>query len=524
MINIVKKYLDKSNYSYQKDDFEEAFLSHPNYPSLFAITDSLDMLTIENIALKIPKEQFVGLPDTFITFFKEEFVLVSKKSDSVIIETENEKKKKIFSEEFLKNWNQIILAIEPNSKESNLQIKNSYSKWLLYSLPATLLVLSSVFLFEFSGFNFLILGTTLLGLMFSILILQEKFGIKTEMGSKLCSININVSCESVIKSHKSEIFRGLSFYDLPILFFGINFLSIVFEPTSSTLIISGLSLLSIPLLFYSIWLQKRILKKWCVLCLSVSLIIFLQGISYFFQSDFFESISFSGYLIYFQSVILFISSWFLIRPTVESNIKLKGGLDSLKRIKRSFKVFKSFMREIEVKDGLETFKGIQYGDSTAPIKLTLFLSPSCGHCHQAFRDARNLFEKYPDKVYLNMLFNINPENENNRYLPIVQTLLAINSTDREKAKEALNDWHDQNLSLQTWKDKWQVLTHNMIANNQIHKQYEWCVANKLNFTPVKIVNNELFPNEYGIDELKFFVNDYEEENGLSQNNENLKVI
>ena len=53
MINIVKKYLSKNNYSHLKNDFEGYFLSHPNYPSLFAITDSLEMLAIENVALKI---------------------------------------------------------------------------------------------------------------------------------------------------------------------------------------------------------------------------------------------------------------------------------------------------------------------------------------------------------------------------------------------------------------------------------------------------------------------------------------
>lgn len=524
MINIVKKYLSKNNYSHLKNDFEGYFLSHPNYPSLFAITDSLEMLAIENVALKIPKEQFVELPNIFIALFKEELALVSKKDNSVIIETEKGKKKNLPSEEFLKDWNQVIVVIEPNAYQNKLLMKNSYSKALLYILLFMLLVFLSFFLFNFSSLNFAVLSSTIIGLVLSILILQEKYGIKTEFGSKLCNINVNASCESVIDSNRSQIVKGLSFYDLPILFFGINFLSILIDPINSTLIILALSLISVPFLFYSIWLQKIVLKKWCVLCLAVSSIIFIQGTFCFLQSHFLKSLSFSDCLVYLQSVILITSSWFLIRSIIENNIKLKGELGAYKRIKRDFKVFKSLMKRIEILEGFENLKGIEYGDLNAPIKVTLFLSPSCGHCHQTFRDAKNLFDLYPKTLYLNILFNINPENSGNKYLTVVETLLTLNSRDAVKAKEALNDWHGQNSNLESWKLKWAVKSYDMIANNQIFKQYQWCVVNKLNFTPIKIVNNELFPNEYVLEDLKYFINNYEAEYYESLQSENFKIV
>ncbi|CAM2826480.1 hypothetical protein [Flavobacterium frigoris] len=57
MISLVEKYLEISHYSSQKSEFEDLFQSHPNYPSLFTITDSLDLLSIMNMAVKVPKEQ-----------------------------------------------------------------------------------------------------------------------------------------------------------------------------------------------------------------------------------------------------------------------------------------------------------------------------------------------------------------------------------------------------------------------------------------------------------------------------------
>jgi hypothetical protein len=50
----------------------------------------------------------------------------------------------------------------------------------------------------------------------------------------------------------------------------------------------------------------------------------------------------------------------------------------------------------------------------------------------------------------------------------------------------------------------------MVVKQEINKQYEWCSKNNFNYTPVKIVNESLFPNEYELNELKCFLNDFAE--------------
>lgn len=524
MLNTLKKYLNLNKYYDQKELFEEAFFSHPNYPSLFAVTDTLSYLSIDNLAIKIPKEQFAELPEYFLSIYKEELALIKKENSLVLVENEKGKRQIISSDEFLKEWSQIVVVIESNTELNNFKLKNSYSKWVSYLLPVALLVFLSVYLFNFSEFNFFVLILTLIGLVISVLILQEKFGIKTEIGSKLCNVSAKASCEFVIKSNKSEIFKGLSFYDLPILFFGTNFTALLIDPINSSLLIVALSLVSIPFLGYSIWLQKISLKKWCFLCLVVSLVILLQGILFFSCLESFSHFSFQNTFVYIQSSILIISSWFFIRPIIEKNIQLKGELNVHKRLKRNFKVFKSFSKKVEVPEGFGKLKGIQYGDSKAPIGLTLFLSPSCGHCHNAFQDALDLFEKNKNNVYLNILFNVNPENSSNEYLSVVETLLALNGSSEEMAKEALMDWHIENMSLTEWKEKWSLSSFDMMVNIQMMKQYEWCLANKFNFTPIKIINSDLFPNEYNLNDIKYFLNDFKEETNTLKNKENLQIV
>jgi hypothetical protein len=38
------------------------------------------------------------------------------------------------------------------------------------------------------------------------------------------------------------------------------------------------------------------------------------------------------------------------------------------------------------------------------------------------------------------------------------------------------------------------------------------------------VNDELFPNEYELSDLQYFINDYVEEANTLQNEENLKIV
>ncbi len=119
--------------------------------------------------------------------------------------------------------------------------------------------------------------------------------------------------------------------------------------------------------------------------------------------------------------------------------------------------------------------------------------------------------KFPDKIYLNVLFNINPENNDNPYKAIVENLLALNEKNPEKAQEAIIDWHINQLGLENWKIKWTVEMPHMLVNQQIQNQYYWCLKNEFNYTPVKLINGNLFPEKYEISELKYFINDFHQE-------------
>lgn len=509
MINLVKKYLEVNHFSNQKESFEELFQSHPNYPSIFAITDTLDILSIENVALKIPKEQFLELPDCFLTIYDGDFAFVQKTVSSVKIETGKEKNKKLTFETFLNGWNGVIIIIEPNTIHSCEPSKFDFKK-IKYVFPVLAFIGLSLALHSYHLENILLLVTSILGLIVSVFIVQEKLGLQNEMVSKFCNMNSNTSCDSVIKSKQSNLNAWIKFSDLPLLFFGVNTLALSLAP-ATVVFVEFLSWVSLPIIAYSIWLQKIQLKKWCLLCLVVSFLLILQSVIVGISLKGFEAISLSTTLFYGVIILLISSLWLFLSPVFEKKIKAEKEVSELKKFKRNYKIFKTLFKEIPSIQGLEQLEGLQFGNPEADVKLSIILSPSCGHCHKTFQDGFELVSKFPERFFLNILFNINLENLENPYKIVVQSLLAINNSNSEKVKEAISDWHIRKMELDAWKQKWGVTAIDMKANHQVHEQYQWCLQNEFNFTPVKIINGKQFPNEYDISDLKYFLNDFSEE-------------
>ena len=510
MVQLLKKYLRKNGFGNQEDVFEDLFLSHPNYPSIFAITDSLDVLSIENIAIKVPKEQFIDLPENFLAIYNNHIAFATKTSTSITIETEETKHQKLSFNEFLMGWNEVVIAIEPNINTIVKKEKKNLN-WLVYTLPLITLIAVSLALRNFNFNSIALLTTSIIGLILSVFIVQEKLGIKNEIASKFCNLNPNASCDSVIKSKKSEINKWLGFSDLSLLFFSISTISILIQPEFSNKIVGFMSLLSIPAIAYSIWLQKFELKKWCVLCLAVSFIIVLQsGVFTLGNASWFNN-DVTDYYSFIFSTILLTSIWFSIKPILENKIKFEKEANELMRFKRNFNVFQFLSKEIEEYDDFEKLTGIEFGNKNAATQITLILSPSCGHCHTAFEEAYELIQNHSEKTYLTILFNINPDNEDNTYKIVAETLLALNGQDPQKAKEAIIDWHINRLDLENWEKRWSVESPHLLINKQLQNQYYWCLKNEFNYTPVKLINGNLFPDGYELKELKYFLTNFSEE-------------
>jgi uncharacterized membrane protein len=509
MLKLVQKFLQINRYSEIKNEFKDLFLSHPNYPSLFAITDSLDLLSVENAAVRVSKEQIVDLPSNFLAYFKEELILVEKAKNFVRINTIKKGSLKMPYEKFLLDWNGVIVAIEPNNVIARENLKVEFS-WLKFTLPLLLLVGLSFFYNSYNLFSVVFLVTSILGFAVSVFIVQEKLGFKNGIISRFCNLSSNSSCNSVINNKEGNN-KWIGFSDLPLIFFASSLIGVLVQPLESAVFIGFLSLLAIPVIVSSIWIQKFEIQKWCVMCLAVSAIIFAQSVVWFASDLFTLSFSLGEIFPFVFSVVLLIPIWSFLKTIIKNILGNENSLKEMKKFKRNYSLLNFLSKKVPDTNGFEDLRGLNFGNRNAAVKLAIIISPSCDHCHKTFQEAFDLVLRYPDKIFLNVLFNINPENAENPYKPVVERLLAINRATPGKTVEAISDWHIKKIGLKKWLKKWHVDSVSIMINQEIQKQYEWCSKNNFNYTPVKIVNEKVFPGEYELSELKYFLNDFTEE-------------
>ncbi len=507
MKNIIKRYLVLNKYLNHVNTFEDYFLSHPNYPSLYAITDSLTLLGIENVAARVHKEQFFDLPTSFLAFYNEELVLVEKNDNEVYITKEDNKRDLVSFDIFISDWDGIILAIEENIEKRTFKVNSEYFNQglLLVSLFIAYFLNNKTSLNSISVIGFCF---SFIGFIIGLFIIEEKYGAnKNQLVSKICSFTDNTSCSSVIKSSNTLVSKWFDFSDLPIVFFGTALISQILNQQSIS-IVSTISIVSLPVVAYSIWLQRVKIKKWCVLCLAVScILVLLSGVQFISLNDY--SIKIISNFFAITGIILI--TWVLIKHYIIINANLvKENLELIK-FKRTPAIFTSLLKPVTNHELIRGFNKILIGEKEASINLTLILSPSCSHCHTAYKEGVELYQQFKNKVSITILFNINPNNQLNKYLDVVFTMLKINKNEPQKIMDSLNDWHISRMTMENWSIKWNNATNNF-ENEKIDllQHYNWCQKNNFNFTPIRLLNNDVFPLEYSVNDIKYFISVLEE--------------
>ncbi|MCH2196196.1 vitamin K epoxide reductase family protein [Kordia sp.] len=480
-------------------------LSHPDYPSLKAITDTLDYFEIENLAATVPKEALDQMPDCFLALVNrehgDEVVLVEKKRNAIQLVNADEKKEKLTEEAFTKCWTGTIVAVEEQEKTSNIQ---SIQEALPYFIVAA--VASANVILNFSFPYLLYTALTLVGLYISILIIREDLGIKSKAVAKVCgAISKNSTCGEVINTKGNKIFGIISLSDASFVFFGGLFLilsSIGFH--NGTLLM--LSLAGVPVVIYALFRQGFVLKKWCALCLLIAGILLLQtGLllatyNYSWYLD-------TPYIVKLISIFALIYIvWSYCKSYWESHEKLATTETDFLKFKRNPELFKTLLQEQSVLNLNVISKELRvvFGNPNGAIKLQGVTNPLCGYCTAAFESYDKLISTYRNDIQLEFIFNVPPD-EKHKSTQIAARLVDLYTQDPAKSYAALKNWF-ANRDVETWQEKFGI-SENAKAIEIINTHREWCNINDVHYTPASILNDQFFPKTYEIKDLPLFIQD-----------------
>lgn len=191
--NYLFQYLEKEGIFIDKNEFLFQMQSHPDYPSLLSVADTLSFFAVLNGIIRVSFSDLENLPNRFVTLLKEgndkpEFCFIEKKEEYYFC-YKNNKSNKISQSLLEQQWNGIVLLVETSETENIL--KANKSSFVLPMLCLGLL-LAVVFVFQQNWQTSLFFAFAVLGMLFSIAALKDLYGTKTK-----CSINFK-DCTTLI--------------------------------------------------------------------------------------------------------------------------------------------------------------------------------------------------------------------------------------------------------------------------------------------------------------------------------------
>lgn len=528
LVDLLKLLLQKNNIRVNEEELEFQLLSHPSYPSLHSITGVLDHFAIKNYALDVPKtgETLNLLPSTFLALIKNEayngFVLVSKHDFGLQLSYAGNKRVILSIDLFLEIWMGIIIILE-DDKQVAIQEnkKTNFSIGALYLIPIALLAV--FFLYKANLFQTIHFILTLAGVGICFLIVQHELGLHSKILDKFCSgENKKTSCNAVLNSKGATLWGSFKFSDAGIVYF-ISLLlcwSLLKISGSSYNSIALIAVLAIPFTFFSVYYQYKVVKKWCLLCLSVVLVTWLQAASLFFIdfkiNNFFFDLN--SLLITAYSFMATFAVWQFIYPRLKKEQQLHALKVEHYKFKRSYNVFKALTSDFEVVD-TNTFDGneIVFGNKlgSSPLKIVIITNPLCGFCREAHQLVENLLKRKDTNIQVVVRLNVSEDPDSTDTKIALRLIETFNKGGEQLCLEAMHDIYGK-LSPNDWLLKWgESSEQKFIETLNIGKT--WCKQNNINFTPEILVNGRPFPKEYNRTDLLYFVDDIIEEEAEKTN-------
>lgn len=510
---------------------DEILQSHPNWPSLLAISDSLNKWNIPNGAGKIEPSQIDQLPTPFLAYTDDEetpLAIISQITETsvYIFSKKYDKQKAIPKDEFVKKWNGIFLIAESNelSGEPNYKLikrKYFFNSLLSFSTISAILILSFLFLKKnlITTSNLLSYSVTgvylqyliiLTGIVLTILLLMYEIDKNNPILQKVCTGIVKGNCSAILTSKQSKLFTWLSWSEVGFIYFSGGLLTLLFTENqfSNTITAIGwVNIAALPYTFFSIYYQWIIAKSWCLLCICVQVLLILGGINVLASNFLSTPINFSTYFI-FQVLLLYflpILIWKIAKPYLLKIQEAKNTKREYLRIKFNTDIFTTLLKKQKIVNIPFEDLGIDLGSNYPKNVIIKVCNPFCDPCSKAHLEIDKLIEQFQD-LKVKIIFKI-INNENSPSQKIVRHLLAlVNNSNNEFTKKILDDWYiPDNKNYEEFSRKHPVNQEILNQNDKIEKMNKWCREMEIRYTPTIFINGYQLPDAYAIEDLKYFL-------------------
>jgi thiol-disulfide isomerase/thioredoxin len=503
----------------------ETLQNHPDWPSLFSVSESLKRWNIPNAAGRISAGDIDQMPVPFLAYSFNEvnpISVVETVSESTITYYTSDSGKKITQPkpDFIKQWGGIYLIAEPNehSGEDNY-VRNKRKAFVRSLIPVALLVLLSAFtgiafnnnLQAFTGnllFPSILFAVQFAGVIVSSLLLWYEMDRNNPLLQKVCTGIAKGNCNAILTGKAAKLFNFISWSEIGFFYFaGGLLLMLTTNIVSSIALVSLLNLLALPYIVFSVYYQWQVAKQWCVLCLAVQTLLFTGGLAiaggelYQFIPQVTTGNVLQMLLIYAAPVLL----WYVAKPYFKKLQEAKNTHHEYLRIKFNSEIFDTLLKkqkQVSVDtDGL----GIVLGNPQATNTIVKVCNPYCGPCSAAHPKIEKLLEEVPN-LSAKIIFTAPNDKTHTAYQPVSHLLAIAEKNNPALIKQALDDWYLQETKSYTgFAAKYPMNGELERQGKKIEAMDNWCIKNSIQATPTIFINGYKLPDAYSIEDLRYFL-------------------
>lgn len=512
-----------TNYS-----LKETISNHTYFPSLLTITDTLNIFGVNSAAIKLGDNKLEDFQTPFLIPIQKKgwdklYITIINNISSTELEYYDpfNLKWNIEKKEVFEKWmNGTIILVEKNKingeKDFLSKKKIENNKRTVKILPLIVLlflvllsVVTSIY-FDFTTiYGYIFISLFITGFIISLLLIFYEIDIQNPFLKKVCSGIQNVNCGAVLKT------KGASFYGLEWSVIGLSyffsgcFTLLIFGFSNFYIldILSSLSIISSFYIIYSLYYQFKIAKQWCILCLGIQAILFLQMIisfHYFYiHISLFNSINFQLIIKVLLIYSILLTTSIYIFPIIKKYKLTNKYKLRWKRLKTNPNVFKSIMsQQKKVKDSKNI--GIILGNPDAKNEIIKVCNPYCMPCADAHPILEKILNKNND-IRLKIIFTASNDINDITAKP-VKHFMALADNRLTDMHTILDDWYvskEINKDYNIFSQKYPLTNEEIDTQGyKLTEMSKWCDQVEISSTPTFYINGYALMEEiYTINDL-----------------------
>ncbi len=269
-----------------------------------------------------------------------------------------------------------MLLLSKLKNETQITESSNIGKYITLT---TIVLLASFVAYQntTSWYTVTFLLLSIIGIITSIAIIKQELGLKTTLGDAFCSgTDDKKDCDAVLTSKGAEIFKGYKLSDFSILYFtGLSLLT--FFQISNPAISFTISLFAIPVTLYSLYYQYAVVKKWCLLCLSIVAVLWIQALVPIFTNTYLTDFITFDFVVLGLIALSTIVAWSYIKPLFTDNHQLKNEKIENVKFKRNYTLFESLLnRSPKINTSINNSNEIIFGNPNSNLEIA--------SCNQSF--------------------------------------------------------------------------------------------------------------------------------------------